>query len=49
MSDKFTAYRELRSHVDGLSVYVLAAWGRMKRVKVLEMLVCDIPVFSVLS
>lgn len=45
--DEFIAYRASRSHTDELSV--LAAWGRMKRVIVLEMLVCNVPVFSMLN
>lgn len=47
--DEFIAYRASRSHADELSVSVLAAWGRMKRVIDLEMLVCNVPVFSMLN
>lgn len=42
-------HRELRIPADDLSVYVLASWGRINWVIVLEMVVCDIPVFSVLN
>jgi len=44
----FIVYRASRRHDAELSVSVLAAWGSMKRVIVLEALVCNVPVFSVL-
>lgn len=49
MRDEFIEYWASRSRADELSVSVLAAWGRIKRVMVLEMLVCNVPVFSVLN